>query len=69
MIDRRDILKGAVAALTTAIFTGRVRGANERIAVAYIGVGAMGSSNLGYGLKLVDYVEPVAVCDVYLPTL
>jgi hypothetical protein len=44
MIDRRDVLKGAVATLTTAIFTGRVRGANDRVAVAHIGVGAMGSS-------------------------
>lgn len=68
MIDRRDVIKGAVAALTTAIFTGRVKGANERITVGHIGVGAMGSSNLGYALKLPD-VEPVAVCDVYQPVL
>jgi predicted dehydrogenase len=68
MIDRRDLLRGAVATLTTALFTGRVKGANDRISVAYIGVGAMGSSNLGYAEKLSD-VEPVAVCDVYQPAL
>jgi predicted dehydrogenase len=69
MIERRDVLKGAGAALTTSIFTGRVKGANGRIAGGHIGLGAMGSSNLGHALKLPDVVEPVAVCDVYQPTL
>jgi predicted dehydrogenase len=69
MIDRRDVLKGAVAAFTTALFTGRVKGANDRVTIGHIGVGAMGSSNLGHALKLVDDVEPVAVCDVYQPAL
>ena len=69
MIERRDVLKGAVAAFTTALFTGRVRGANDRIAIAHIGLGAMGSSNLGYALKLTGDLEPVAVCDVYQPAL
>ena len=69
MIERRDILKGAGAALTTSLFTGRVKGANDRIATGHIGIGAMGSSNLGFALKLTDTVEPVAVCDVYQPHL
>ena len=64
MIDRRTILKGAGAAFTTSLFTGRIKGANDRIAVGHIGVGAMGSSNLGFALSLSD-VEPIAVCDVY----
>src|SRR4030095_11037674 len=68
MIERRNLLKGAAAALTTSIFTGRVKGANDRIATGHIGIGAMGSSNLGYALSLPG-VEPVAVCDVYQPTL
>src|SRR5688500_15320371 len=68
MIERRNILKGAGAALTTALFTGRVKGANDRVAVGFIGLGAMGSSNLGHALKLPN-VQPVAVCDVYQPTL
>jgi len=68
MIERREILKGAGAALTTSLFTGRVMGANDRIATGHIGIGAMGSSNLNFALKLPD-VEPVAVCDVYQPAL
>lgn len=68
MIKRRTILKGAGAALTTALFTGRVKGANDRIAVGFIGLGAMGSSNLGHVMKLSN-AQPVAVCDVYQPTL
>jgi predicted dehydrogenase len=68
MIKRREILKGTGAALTTALFTGRVKGANDRIAIGFIGLGAMGSSNLGFAMKLPD-IEPVAVCDVYQPTL
>ncbi len=69
MIDRRNMLKGTAAALTTSLFTGRVRGANARIAVAHIGLGAMGSSNLNHAMKFPDEVQPVAVCDVYKPTL
>ncbi len=68
MIERRKILTGAGAALTTSLFTGRVKGANGRIAVAHIGIGAMGSGNPGYAMRMPD-VQPVAVCDVYQPTL
>ncbi len=66
---RRDVLRGAVAALTTSLFTGRVKGANDRISVAHIGVGAMGSSNLNYALKMPETVEVASVCDVYEPAL
>src|SRR5215212_5296566 len=68
MIKRRSILKGAGAALTTALFTGRVKGANDRVAVGYIGLGAMGSGNLGYGMKVPD-IQVAALCDVYQPHL
>lgn len=68
MIERRDILKGAGAALTTSLFTGRVKGANDRIALGHIGIGAMGSGNLGYAMRT-SGLQPVAVCDVYQPTL
>jgi predicted dehydrogenase len=68
MIERRTILKTGGAALTTSLFTGRVKGANDRIAVGHIGLGAMGSSNLGFALKTPE-VEPAALCDVYKPTL
>ncbi len=68
MIERRTILKTGGAALTTSLFTGRVKGANDRIAVGHIGLGAMGSSNLGFALKTPE-VEPAVLCDVYKPTL
>ncbi len=67
-ISRRDVVTGAVATFTTSLFTGNVKGANDRIAVGFIGLGAMGSGNLGYAMKLPD-VQPVAVCDVYEPHL
>jgi predicted dehydrogenase len=66
---RRDFLRTAGAAgLTSSLFTGRVRGANDRISVAFIGVGTMGSGNLGYALRIPE-AQPVAVCDVYQPNL
>ena len=68
MIERRGLLKGAGAALTASLFTGRVRGANDRITTGHIGIGAMGTTNLGIALKNPE-IEPVAVCDVYQPTL
>jgi len=67
-ILRRDVLKGAGAALTATLFTGQIKGANDRVAVGFIGLGAMGSGNLGYAMK-VPGAQPVAVCDVYQPHL
>lgn len=67
-MQRREILSGAGAAFTTSLFTGRVRGANDRLAVGFIGLGAMGSGNLSYSMKL-DNVVPAAICDVYQPHL
>jgi len=64
MPDRRDFLKFATAALTTSIFTGQIRGANDRVAAAFIGMGKMGRSNLQIAMKQENLV-PVAVCDVY----
>src|SRR5580765_6028992 len=65
--DRRDFLKTAGAAFTTSIFTGRLRGANDRPTAGFIGVGLMGAENLGVALK--HGVEVRAVCDVYQPHL
>jgi predicted dehydrogenase len=67
-IPRRSILTGASAAFTTSLFTGRVRGANDRIAVGFIGLGAMGSGNLSYAMQVPE-AQPVAVCDIYGPHL
>lgn len=66
---RRSFLKTAGAtALTTNLFTGRVRGANSRVAIGFIGMGTMGAGNLGYAMKIPDF-QPAAVCDVYQPHL
>lgn len=66
-ISRRDVLTGAGALFTTSLFTGRVKGANDRIAVGFIGLGAMGSGNLEYSMKA--DAQPVALCDIYQPHL
>ncbi len=65
---RRDILAGAAAAFTTSLFTGTLKGANDRVAVGFIGLGAMGFGNLQYAMKVPE-VSPVALCDIYQPHL
>ena len=67
-MERRSLLAGAGAAFTTSLFTGRVRGANDRIAIGFIGLGAMGSGNLGYSMKIPE-IQPAALCDIYQPHL
>jgi hypothetical protein len=45
--DRRDFFKAAgAAALTTSLFTGNIRGANDRVNAAFIGMGKMGQNSL-----------------------
>jgi predicted dehydrogenase len=67
--NRRDFLKSAgAAALTTSLFTGDIRGANDRVNVAFIGVGRMGSGNVGYAARVPGF-QIVSVCDVYQPNL
>jgi predicted dehydrogenase len=68
MTERRDFLKNAGAALTTQIFTGAVKGANDRVSVAFIGMGRMGTANMNVAMKQPN-VEIAAVCDVYQPHL
>jgi len=68
MSDRREFLKAAGAALTTSIFTGNVRGANDRIRIAFIGPGRMGTESMNTALRLPNVEVPV-VCDVYQPNL
>ena len=59
--DRRDFLKNAAAAaLTTSIFTGPVRGANDKLSLGFIGMGKMGRSNLKYAMGQ-DNVNVVSV--------
>lgn len=67
--DRRAFLKAAGgAALTLSLFTGRLKGANDKVNIAFIGVGRMGSENVGYCAEVPGF-EIVAVCDVYQPAL
>jgi predicted dehydrogenase len=66
---RRDFVRSAAAAaLTTSIFTGNLRGANDKVRTAFIGMGRMGRANLSVAMKQ-DQVEAAAVCDVYQPHL
>lgn len=65
---RRFLSSAAAAGLTTNLFTGSVRGANDRVSVAFIGMGQMGRGNLEYASKVPGF-QPVAVCDVYQPHL
>src|SRR5580698_3104973 len=62
--NRRTFVKSATAALTTQIFTGNVRGANDRISAAFIGMGKMGRDNLRWAMRQPNLVA-TAVCDVY----
>src|SRR5215471_16886732 len=65
-LSRRRVLSTAGAALTASLFPGRIRGANDRVNIGFIGLGAMGSGNLGYSMRVSGF-QPVAICDVYQP--
>src|SRR5690242_9688869 len=63
--NRRNFLQSAAgAALTSQIFTGSVRGANDRISVGFIGMGKMGRDNLRHAMNQPN-VAVAAVCDVF----
>jgi predicted dehydrogenase len=63
--NRRDFIRSAAtAAFTTNIFTRNVKGANDKVNAAFIGMGKMGRSNLHYAMRQENLV-PVAVCDVF----
>ncbi|MCC6263738.1 MAG: Gfo/Idh/MocA family oxidoreductase [Bryobacterales bacterium] len=63
---RRDVIRAAAAGVfTTSLFTGRVRGANERISIGFAGAGGRSGDGL-----MVDFAhhldcQPVAVCDPF----
>src|ERR1017187_10210562 len=62
---RRDFLKTTTAAaLTTNLFTGNLQGANDRLNLAFIGMGKMGRDNLNHALRQ-EGVTVSAVCDIY----
>lgn len=63
--NRREFLKtGASAALTAQIFTGNLRGANDRISAAFIGMGKMGRDNLRHAMRQ-ENLAVSAVCDIF----
>lgn len=71
-VNRRDFLKssaaGAAAVALTAASYNRVHGANERIGVAFVGVGGRCQAHLDIINKMAKdgkSVAPVAVCDVW----
>ncbi len=67
--DRRDFFKTAgAAAFTTSLFTGNIKGANDRKVGAYIGTGRMGLGNVRHSYNAGDIVQKY-VCDVYEPNL
>lgn len=66
-MDRREFIGAAGATLTGTLFAGKLQGANDRVAMGFIGVGAMGTGNLSAAIQA--GAEPVAVCDVYHPNL
>ena len=66
---RRQFLKSAgVAAAVSAFAPGKVLGANDRVNVAYVGMGRMGTGNLEISMRH-KQVHVAAVCDVYQPHL
>ncbi len=65
---RRDFLKTAAAGLTTSLFAGSLKGANDRLSVAFIGTGRMGQGNMKAAMTQENLVVS-AVCDVYEPNL
>jgi predicted dehydrogenase len=66
-VTRREFGKTAAAAwVGTAISAARVRGANDRVRVGFIGVGNRGDQVLDAFLAHKD-AEIVAVCDIYQP--
>ena len=67
--DRRDFLKHAGAGTLAALSqTGRAVAANDRVSVAFIGVGTMGTDNLRAAMQQKG-VAISAICDVYQPNL
>jgi len=66
-VNRRQFGKAAAAAwAATALRSGRVLGANDRIRVGFIGVGNRGDQVLDAFLRH-DDAEIAAICDIYEP--
>lgn len=66
--NRREFMAVASSALTSSIFTGNLKGANDRIALGFIGVGVMGQLDLTLAMREPG-VQVAAISDVYQPNL
>src|SRR6266702_1160315 len=66
-IAATGIIKTPVYGQSTAPSTGRVIGANDRIAVGYIGVGGQGMAHVRFQKEnaSANNIVQAAVCDVY----
>src|ERR1700694_3107212 len=64
---RRFLMAGAAAIGATAVSYGRIIGANDRISLGHIGVGARGRelASVAAGLRGGHNVEMTAVCDLW----
>ncbi|MBI4891658.1 MAG: Gfo/Idh/MocA family oxidoreductase [Acidobacteria bacterium] len=63
--SRRALLQSATALFTTNIFTARLRGANDRIALGFIGVGGRSGDGLIVDFLQHDDCQCAAVCDPF----
>lgn len=66
--DRRAFLRSTAGALSAPLIALKAKGANDRISMAFIGVGVMGRENLQVAMAQRG-VAVSAVCDVYQPHL
>lgn len=65
-ITRRDVLKLSAAGIfTTQIFTGRLRGANDRVSVGFVGTGGRGGDGLIADFLKHRDCQCAAVCDTF----
>ena len=68
-VNRREFAKAAaLAGVSTALSSRRVKGANERLRLGFIGLGNRGDQVLDAFLEHKD-AEVVAICDLYQPYL
>jgi hypothetical protein len=64
--SRRAFVQSGAALFTTSLFTGRLRGANDRIAVGFIGAGGRSGDGLMVDFLQHDDCQCAAVCDPFL---
>ena len=63
-VNRRAFVQGSAAALLSAAGYERVRGANDRVGVGFIGYGLIGKRHV-LDFKAIPEVNPVAIAEVH----